>query len=263
MPLDELSIIDRFFRPLAGEGAFGLRDDAASIAVPPDMRPRRHHRHGGVRRAFPSRRSAGDDRAEGAAREPLRPCREGREAARLHAEPRPAGGLRRGAGSRPSRTGSRTTSQRSASASSAAIRSIVPDGPVISITAFGLVAEGKDGASLRRPAGRRALRLRARIGAVGRGACAPEGGGRPLGRALGEEDRAALIARYRVPEPRVALSRALVECASAAMDVSDGLVGDCDKLCAASGCSASDRCGPRAASAGSAAGDAEACSRSS
>ena len=36
MPLDELSIIDRFFRPLAGEGAFGLRDDAGRIDVPPD-----------------------------------------------------------------------------------------------------------------------------------------------------------------------------------------------------------------------------------
>ena len=32
---DELSIIDRFFRPLAGEGAFDLRDDAGVIAPPP------------------------------------------------------------------------------------------------------------------------------------------------------------------------------------------------------------------------------------
>ena len=29
MPLDELAVIDRFFRPLAGQGAFGLLDDAA------------------------------------------------------------------------------------------------------------------------------------------------------------------------------------------------------------------------------------------
>ena len=28
MPLDELAVIDRFFRPLAGEGAFALLDDA-------------------------------------------------------------------------------------------------------------------------------------------------------------------------------------------------------------------------------------------
>ena len=36
MPFDELSIIERFFRPLAGEGAFKLRDDAGMIEVPPD-----------------------------------------------------------------------------------------------------------------------------------------------------------------------------------------------------------------------------------
>ena len=32
MPPDELSIIDRFFRPLAGEGAFRLCDDAARLS---------------------------------------------------------------------------------------------------------------------------------------------------------------------------------------------------------------------------------------
>ena len=39
---DELSVIDRFFRPLAGEGAFDLRDDAAIVAPPPG------HDKGGV-----------------------------------------------------------------------------------------------------------------------------------------------------------------------------------------------------------------------
>ena len=55
---------------------------------------------------------------------------------------------------------------------------------------------------------------------------------------LPEWEREALVRRYRVPEPRTTLAPALLEFASAAMDVSDGLVGDCDKLCAASGCSA-------------------------
>jgi thiamine-monophosphate kinase len=50
--------------------------------------------------------------------------------------------------------------------------------------------------------------------------------------------RDALVARYRQPEPRVLLAAVLRECASAAMDISDGLIGDCDKLAAASGCSA-------------------------
>ena len=44
-----------------------------------------------------------------------------------------------------------------------------------------------------------------------------------------------LVSRYRFAEPRLALGRALRGRASAAMDVSDGLYGDLQKLCAASG----------------------------
>ncbi len=33
--IDELSIIARYFQPLAGEGAFDLRDDAALLPMPP------------------------------------------------------------------------------------------------------------------------------------------------------------------------------------------------------------------------------------
>jgi thiamine-monophosphate kinase len=47
-----------------------------------------------------------------------------------------------------------------------------------------------------------------------------------------------LVARYRVPQPRVALADALRAHANAAMDVSDGLVGDLAKLCAVSNVSA-------------------------
>ena len=48
--------------------------------------------------------------------------------------------------------------------------------------------------------------------------------------ALNAAGRAHLAARYLMPQPRLALRAALRENASAAMDISDGLVGDCRKL---------------------------------
>lgn len=54
---------------------------------------------------------------------------------------------------------------------------------------------------------------------------------------LSREDSEYLINRYLLPQPRVALALALRQHASAALDVSDGLVGDFFKLCSASGVS--------------------------
>jgi thiamine-monophosphate kinase len=47
-----------------------------------------------------------------------------------------------------------------------------------------------------------------------------------------------LAGRYLLPQPRIGLAEALQAYASAAMDVSDGLVGDLTKLCGVSGVSA-------------------------
>jgi thiamine-monophosphate kinase len=48
---------------------------------------------------------------------------------------------------------------------------------------------------------------------------------------LAAEDRAALIARFQVPEPRVALGPALAGIAHAMIDVSDGLLADLGHIC--------------------------------
>jgi thiamine-monophosphate kinase len=55
---------------------------------------------------------------------------------------------------------------------------------------------------------------------------------------LNETGRQHLAARYLVPQPRNALAEAVRRHAHSAMDVSDGLVGDLQKLCAASGVAA-------------------------
>jgi len=51
---------------------------------------------------------------------------------------------------------------------------------------------------------------------------------------LSDTMRAHLARRYLLPEPRNALAEAVLQHASAAMDVSDGLAGDLAKLCRAS-----------------------------
>jgi thiamine-monophosphate kinase len=52
---------------------------------------------------------------------------------------------------------------------------------------------------------------------------------------LSAAEASALIRRYRRPEPRLALAPALRQYASAAMDISDGLVKDLERLLEASG----------------------------
>lgn len=65
----------------------------------------------------------------------------------------------------------------------------------------------------------------------GRGELAPD----PLKDTISESGAAFLINRYRRPVPRLAMIEPLRRYASAAMDVSDGLILDLERLCRASG----------------------------
>lgn len=103
--------------------------------------------------------------------------------------------------------------------------------PFLSITAFGEVPAGR---MVKRQAGAPgdALYVSGTIGDAALGLALQLDPERPGFRALEDGQRAFLLDRYRRPQPRLALAPALLAHASAAMDISDGLVGDADKLAA-------------------------------
>jgi thiamine-monophosphate kinase len=107
-------------------------------------------------------------------------------------------------------------------------------GPIsVSIAAFGNVPQGK---MVRRSTARPGDRVvvTGTIGDAALGVLLRRDPGLADRLRLDETTRAHLRQRYLLPEPRNALADAVLQYASAAMDVSDGLAGDLAKLCRAS-----------------------------
>jgi thiamine-monophosphate kinase len=101
---------------------------------------------------------------------------------------------------------------------------------VLSLTAFGTLARG----TMVHRAGARVGDLIYVSGTIGDGALGLLAAtGRLAGLPAGLSEQ--LIARYRLPEPRIALGLKLPGLAHAGMDISDGLLGDLGHLCAVSG----------------------------
>jgi thiamine-monophosphate kinase len=235
VPLDELTIIDRFLRPLAGEGAFELLDDAALMTPPAgcDLVLTTDAVADGVHFL------AGDP-AETVAQKALRVNLS--DLAAKGAEP--LGYLLTLALPAATTEAWLTAFAAGLAADQAGFGiallggdTIATPGPLtISITAIGTVPEG---GMVRRSGGRPgdALYVSGVLGGAAAGLALLRGEAVPWA-GIGGSERERLVDRYRLPEPRMALATVLRAHASAAMDLSDGLVGDADKLAAASGCSA-------------------------
>jgi thiamine-monophosphate kinase len=110
-----------------------------------------------------------------------------------------------------------------------------PERLTLSITAFGAVAKGR---MITRSGGRPGdqLYVSGIIGAAAMGLALRRADPPAWANGLPEATRAAALDAYLHPAPAMAMGANLAHSAHAAMDVSDGLVGDALKLARASGC---------------------------
>jgi thiamine-monophosphate kinase len=229
----ETDLIARHFAPLAGEGAFGLRDDAAMLSptaghdlvITVDALVAGVHFFANDPPASIARKALGVNLSDLAAKGAS--PRGFVLTLALSGQPQDdwlsafATGLGQAAAEwNCPLLGGDTT--------------MTPGPLTLSITAFGEVPAGQ----MVRRAGARAGDMIAVTGTIGDAALGlvlqnePE---RPAWAALAAKPRTYLIDRYRHPRPRIALMDALRIHATAAMDISDGLLGDVAKLLATSG----------------------------
>ena len=224
----EFDLIARYFAPFAGQGAFGLLDDAAALAPPPgcdliltkDMVVADVH-------------FFADDPWDRVAQKALRV-----NLSDLAAKgARPVGfllglGLPEGW-----REQDLAALARGLAADSAGYRCPLLGGDTVrasggltlSVTALGATPSGR---MVRRTAAQAgdALYVTGVIGDAALGLQARLQGDAPWLGAIGEAAAESLRERYLLPEPRLALSDAVLAYARAAMDISDGFVGDLDKM---------------------------------
>ena len=235
-PLDEFGLIERFFAPLAGPSGLGLKDDAALVHVPAG-----HDLVTTVDAIIEGVHFLPSDPAETIGWKALGVnvsdlAAKGAEplgflltlALPKHIDASWLAGFADGLG-------------RAADLWSCPLvggDTVKMPGPLtLSITAFGAVPSG----TMLRRSGARPGDILAVTGTMGDAAL-----GLPLARGsmpswastLKAEDRAFLVERYRRPRPRINVAAMLRADASAAMDISDGLLGDAAKMLAVSGCGA-------------------------
>ncbi len=229
VPLSEFELIQQLFAPMAGEGALGLIDDAAVLAPTPE--------HDLI--------LTKDALVEGVhffAEDP--PASIARKALRVNLSDLAAkGGNPRGFLLALGRAERQDDAWLAGFAAGLAADSRAYGCPLLggdtvragqaffSITVVGEVPAGR---MVRRQGGAPGDLLYV-SGTIGDGALGLRlrlDPGADWVRRLAPEHRAHLLDRYLHPAPRCALAPLLLDHASAAMDVSDGLVGDCDKLAA-------------------------------
>ena len=230
--LGEFGRIRRFFAPLAGPGGLGLGDDAALLDCPPG-----HRLVATVDQLVEGVHFLPDDPPDFVAKKLLR--RNLSDLAAMGATPRhyllttalPASldddWVRRFA------EGLADDQRRYGIALLGGDSVATPGPPSLTVTAIGEVASGRE---IRRAGARPGdwVWVSGTIGDAFLGLKLRRGDYPQLP----PEERAALIARFQLPEPRCALGRRLSGIAHAMIDVSDGLLADLGHICEMSGVAA-------------------------